>query len=128
MGMNVAMFASVGLGYVGGIVATFVMARFIVAAALRGAAFDAAQRRTVVKLAAAGGLVALLPALLVGTVVGGTLGGAYGEIIARGTVAEASGVVLGIAVGMFAAVALIMCTAVLAGAYVGRFIANRSDA
>lgn len=126
--MNVAMFASVGLGYVGGLLAAFVLARYLVAAALRGAAFDAAQRRTVIKLAAAGGLVALLPALLVGTVVGGTLGGAYGEILAKGTFAEASGVVLGIAAGMFVVVTLILCVAVLAGAYVGRFIAGSSDA
>ena len=126
--MNVAMFISVGLGYIGGVLAVFFVAGRIVAAALRDGPFDPAQRRIVVRMAAAGGFVALLPALFLGAVVGGTFGGAYGEVISRSIGAGNAGVVPGIAVGMFAVVALVMCVAVGIGAYFGRFIARGKDA
>jgi hypothetical protein len=126
--MNVAMFISVGLGYIGGVVAVLFVAGRIVAGALRGTSFDTAQRRIVVRMAAAGGFVALLPALFLGTVAGGTFGGAYGEVISRSIGAGNAGVVPGIAVGMFIVVALVMGLAVGIGAYSGRFIARGKSA
>jgi hypothetical protein len=126
--MNFAMFISVGLGYIGGVVAVFLLGRRIVARALRDGPFESAQRKTVVRWAAGGGFVALLPALLLGTVVGGTFGGAYGEIFSSSFGAGDAGVVPGIALGMFAVVAIILCAAVAIGAYAGRFLARREDA
>ena len=118
--MNVAMFISVGLGYIGGVAAALFLGRRIVAVVLRGGRFEAAQRRSIVRMAVAGGLVALVPALLLGTLVGATLGGAYAGAVSN----PGGGVLAGTAVGMFAVVGLIMCVAVAIGAYVGRFIAR----
>ena len=91
--------------------AAFVLGRAIVSAVARRRTLDAGQRRTLVKTAGAFGLVALAPALLIGIVVGGTLGAAYGEG--------------GVALGTFAVVALVLCAAVAAGAWVGRLLADR---
>lgn len=118
--MNVAMFISVGLGYIGGVAAALFLGRRIVAVVLRAGQFQAAQRRSIVRMAVAGGLVALVPALLLGTLVGATLGGAYAGAVSN----PGGGVLAGTAVGMFAVVGLIMCVAVAIGAYFGRFIAR----
>ena len=63
-----------------------------------------------VRLALAGTLVALLPALLLSLVVGATLGGAWGRQIFQPYGLAASGVPLGVALGtmvVFAAVVLV---------------------
>jgi hypothetical protein len=123
--VSIAMFFGAGFGYVGGVVASLFIGRRIVGVILRSAPFDREKRRTIVRAAAAGGFIALLPALVVGTVVGGTLGGAYGEFFSSSIGGGSAVVVLGIALGMFAVVALIMCIAIGVGAYVGRLVARR---
>ena len=126
--MNVAMFVSVGIGYIGGLVVALLLGRRIVASALRSRAVGTVQRRTVARWATGGGLIALLPALFLGTVVGGTFGGAYGEVLSNSIGAGSAGVVPGIALGMLAVVALTICCAVAVGAYVGRIVGQREDA
>jgi len=111
--MNLALFAAVAIACVGGAVAAFVLGNRAIAAILRRGALDAGQRATVVKSAAAFGLVAVVPAVLLGIVVGGTLGGAHGAV--------------GVALGTFALVALLISVSVAAGAWVGRLLADRAE-
>ncbi|MGZ5036477.1 MAG: hypothetical protein ACXWHB_02595 [Usitatibacter sp.] len=124
--MNLAAFLSVGLGYVSGVAAALILGRRIVRGILGGFPFAAEQRRIVVRAAAAGAFIAFLPALLLGIVIGATLGGAYFQAAFTHVEDGAgdSGLVLGITLGMFAMVVLIMCLAIAAGGYIGRFIAR----
>jgi hypothetical protein len=121
--VNIAMFISVGFGYVCGVVAALFIGRRIVGAILRSGSFNHEERRVILRAATAGGFIALLPALILGTVVGGTFGGAYGELLSGSIGGGGSGIILGITLGLFAVVALIMCLAIGVGAYFGRFFA-----
>jgi hypothetical protein len=122
--MTLAAFLSAGLGYVAGLVAAFYLARPTVRSVMRDPAFSPGQRRTVARVALAGGLVALVPALLLGTVVGATLGGFSGAALADSSGASESGVVFGIAAGVFAVVVPIVWISAAMGAWLGRSMAR----
>lgn len=122
------MFLSVGFGFFAGLAAVFVVARRIVAAFLRKGPMAGPQRKLVLKMAAAGGFVALLPALILGIVVGATLGGVYGETLLGARGVGGLGLVAGIALGTFAVVALVLVLAITAGAYIGVVVARRQGA
>lgn len=117
--MGVAMFVVVALAYAGGIAASAVLGRRIIAAVVRRRAATPEHRRSIVRMGVAGGLVALMPALLLGVVIGATLGSAYGVntagLIALGT----SATVVGIGLGVFAVVAVILSGSVALGAWIG---------
>src|SRR5687768_6995816 len=119
------MFLSVGFGFFAGLAAVFVVTRRIVGAFLRGASVAASQRALVVKMAAAGGFIALLPALILGVVVGATLGGVYGQTLFDARGIGSLGLVTGVALGTFAVVALVLGLSITAGAYVGVVVARR---
>ena len=122
---SVASFVSAGIGYIAGLVMAFVAAKYIMAfVILRSGELDAAQRRTIIKAAAGGGFVGILPALLLGSVVGGTLGRVYGEAASRAIGLGSAGIVPGIALGMFVVVMAVMCIAIALGAYLGRHLAR----
>ena len=70
------------------------------------------------RLAFAGAFVALLPALFLSLVVGGTVGGAWGEQLFGQIGLPASGVPVGLALG----IAVIFALVVLGGAAIGRLI------
>ena len=122
------MFFSVGVGFFAGLAAAFVVARRIVAAFLRKAPVAVSQRIFVLKMAAAGGFVALLPSLILGIVVGATLGGVYGQTLAGGTRAGSLGLVAGVALGTFTVVVLVLCLAIALGACLGIVVARRQGA
>ncbi len=73
-----------------------------------------------VRLALAGAIIALAPALLLSLVVGGTLGGAWGRELSRGLGLGATGAPLGLALG----VALVFAGIVLVGTFAGVLIAR----
>ena len=108
--MTFAPFLAVSIACAGAIACAVFFGQRFVASLVRARALDPGQRRTVAKGAVAFGLVALGPAFLLGPVVGGTLGAAYGP--------------LGIALGTFAVVALLLCASVAAGAHAGRIMAG----
>lgn len=122
--MTLAAFLGAGVGYVAALVAAFYLSRPTVRAAMRDPAFTPGQRRTVAKVALAGGLVALVPALLLGAVVGATLGGYSGAALADASGASASGAVFGIAAGVFAVVVTIVWISVALGAWLGLSMAR----
>ena len=117
--MGVATFVMVALAYMGGVSAAFVLGRRILAAMTRRRAANPDHRRSIARMALAGGLVALLPALLLGTVVGGTLGSLYGVSASAATAFGTTAAILGIGLGVFAVVAVIMSAAVALGAWIG---------
>jgi len=71
-----------------------------------------------VRLAFAGTVVALLPALLLSLVIGGTLGGAWGERVFGRLGVPSSGVPVGLAIG----IALVFALVVLGGGAIGMFL------
>jgi hypothetical protein len=120
--MNAALYVSVALGYIAGLAASFVVARRILATTLRGRSFDSRQRRTVVRLAAAGGVVSLVPALALGTVIGATLGAAAGDAIFVAIGLGRTGAAAGVLLGVFVMAAFILIASIAIGAWLGRYI------
>ena len=111
------MYLAVAVGYIGGVMAAFVLGRrLLTAMAKRIASLE--RRRLVVKLGIAGGLVALVPALLLGVVIGGTFGGALGERLAP----SGAGAAASLAIGQFAIACFTIVAAVALGAALGRLV------
>ena len=117
------MYLAVGVGYLAGVIAAFVLGRRVLAYLVRRAA-SLAERRMIVRVGAAGGLVALLPALFLGTVIGGTLGGVVGDRLAP----SSAGAAMGLAIGQFAVVCVTVVAAVALGGACGQFIGRRTQA
>ena len=120
--MGFILFVGVAVGFVAAIVATVALSRPVLRAMMPKGPEAAAQRRTIFKGAAAGGVIGFGPALLLGTVVGATLGGNYGAAMAQG--ARDSGALVGVVLGVFAVATILLCASVAAGAWVGRRIAE----
>ncbi|MDX1375799.1 MAG: hypothetical protein R3357_09575 [Burkholderiales bacterium] len=99
------------VGLVGGVALMIAVARAAVPRMIMGTK----DRIVLVRLALAGTLVALLPALALSLVVGATLGGAWGRQVLAPFGLAASGAPLGLALG----VALVFAGVVLAGTVVG---------
>ena len=125
--MGVAMFVIVALAYAGGVAAAAVLGRRIVAALVRRRAADVDHRRSIMRMGVAGGLVALVPALLLGVVIGATLGGAYGVSAAGSAAVATSASIVGIGLGVFAVVAVILSGSVALGAWVGDRIGHGGE-
>ena len=114
-------YVAVAAGFFAGIWAVFLLGRRIVAPFLRNPSLEPSQRTTIVRMAAAGGFVGILPSLLLGTVVGGTLGA---RLVPHSPGISDSLQILGIAFGMFAVVTILMCGAIALGAWIGAVIAR----
>lgn len=99
------------LGLAGGVVLAYVLGKAVVLRAIA----KAEDMRLFVRLAFAGTVVALLPALLLSIVIGGTLGGAWGEHVFGRLGVPLSGVPVGLALG----IALVFALVVLAGSGAG---------
>ena len=111
------MYAAVAVGYMGGVMAAFLLGRRMLAWMVRRApSFD--TRRLIVRGGIAGGLVALLPALLLGTVVGGTLGGSLGERLAP----SGAGAAAALAFSQFAIAGVTIVAFVGLGAVAGSLV------
>lgn len=123
--MGLAMFVVVALAYVAGIGAAMVLARRMIASFVRRRSADPEQRRWIVRMGIAGGIVALVPALLLGIVIGATLGGAYGVSTAGSIALGTSATIVGIGLGVFAVVAAILTGSVALGAWIGMLLSGR---
>jgi len=109
------MYLAVGVGYLAGLFASFILGRRLLAFFVRRASHPD-HRRRIVRMGVGGGLVALLPALLLGTVIGGTLGGYMGEHLAP----SGAGAAAGLAIGQFAISCFIIVAAVALGGALGQ--------
>jgi hypothetical protein len=110
------MYFAVGVGYLAGLLASFVLGRRLLAFFVRRAA-NVDHRRRIVRMGVGAGLVALLPALLLGTVIGGTLGSSMGEHLAP----SGAGAAAGLAIGQFA----ITCFTIVVAVALGGALAQR---
>ena len=108
------MYLAVGVGYLGGVLASFILGRRLLALFVRKAS-SLDHRRHIVRAGIAAGLVALVPALLLGTVIGGTFGGSVGERLAP----SSTGAAAGLAIGQFAITGLTIVAAVAIGGALG---------
>jgi hypothetical protein len=115
------MYLAVGVGYLAGVMASFILGRRLLASFVRRAA-GLEHRRSIVRMGAGAGLVALVPALLLGTVIGGTLGGPVGERLAP----SGAGAAAGLAIGQFAITCLTIVAAVAIGGALGN-VFGRGD-
>jgi hypothetical protein len=118
--MGLILFVGVGLGFLAAIVAATFLARRILATMMAG---EPARRRTMLKGAAAGAVIAFFPALLLGTVIGATLGGTYGGALAAQ--ARDSGALAGVMLGVFAVAAPLLLGSIWLGARIGRWLADQ---
>lgn len=109
------MLTAVWLATAIGLVAGAVLAYRIGSVVLPRAIARSADRLLAARLALAGTVIALLPALLLSFVVGGTLGGAFGEYLFGLLGLRLSGVPAGVALG----IALVFALVLLAGAAAG---------
>lgn len=106
-----AIWIATALGLAGGVVLAYVLGK----AVLPRAVAKSQDTSLVVRLAFAGTVVALLPALFLSFVVGGTLGGAWGKQLFGYLGIPSSGVPFGLASG----VALVFALVLLGGAAIG---------
>ena len=118
--MGLMLFFGVGIGFLAALLATFFIGRRLVAAMMPKQPATLAQRRTILRGAAAGAVIALAPSLLLGIVIGGTLGGTYGSTLAAN--ARDSGALAGVALGVFAVATILLCASVALGACAGRWL------
>ena len=123
--MGFILFVGVGLGLAAGVVAALLLSPRIIATLLGRGAAPPERRRTVVKGALAGAVIAFGPALLLGTVIGATLGGTYGGVLGDAAGARDSGTLVGVALGVFAVATIVLVSSVGLGAWAGRWIADR---
>lgn len=102
------------LGLLGGLALAYALG----SAVLPGAVANVEDSLLSVRLAFAGTVVALLPAIFLSLVVGGTFGGAWGEYVFGRIGIPSSGAPFGLAVG----VALVFAVVLLSGGAVGIFL------
>jgi hypothetical protein len=111
--MKYAMVVAMAVGYLGGFTLSYFLARWLV-------------YRTDIKMARLSGVVfgvlAIVPALYVGTVVGGNLGGSYGEAVSESLGQGMLGVPVGLAIGIFSTIVLIVCISTAGGVLLGKLI------
>jgi hypothetical protein len=106
------------LGLGAGVVLAYAVAR----AALPRAVARAEDALLFVRLAFAGAVVALLPALLLSLVVGGALGAAWGERVFGRFGVPSSGVPVGLALGIALVFALVMLGGGAIGILLGKAV------
>ena len=102
------------LGLLGGLALAYALG----SAVLPGVVANVEDSLLFVRLAFAGTVVALLPAIFLSLVVGGTFGGAWGEYIFGRLGFPSSGAPFGLAVG----VALMFAVVLLSGGAIGIFL------
>jgi hypothetical protein len=107
-----------GVGYLGGILFAYYGGRWIIGVFAGRFTFAALSRNLLGLFGAAGGLLALLPAVFLGTVVG-SLGGAYGEVIFQAAGVGMVGVPIGLALSIAVVIGLVACGGVLLGIAIG---------
>jgi hypothetical protein len=115
------LFVGVGLGFFASVVVTLLFSRRLLATMSRGIP-SPGHRRSILRGAVGGVVIAFVPALLLGTVIGGTLGGNYAGTLAA---AHDSGVLIGVSLGVFAVASIVLCGSVAVGAWIGRWLAGR---
>ena len=126
--MGFILFVGVGLGFAASVVATFLLSPRVIATMVARGPGTPERRRTIVKGAVAGAVIALGPALLLGTVIGATLGGTYGGDLGAMAGARDSGAMAGVALGVFAVATIVLIASIAIGAWAGRWIADRDHA
>lgn len=119
-----ASWISSALGLIGGVALMYLAAKATVPRMITGAR----DRRLLLRLALAGTLVALLPALFLSLVVGATLGGAWGRQLLAPYGLGASGAPLGLALGIALVFAGVVLCGTMAGILLGRLLAPRGGA
>jgi len=124
--MGLILFFGVGIGIFGAVVATVFIGRRLVAGMMPKQPVGLAHRRTIIRGALAGAVIAFVPSLLLGIVIGGTLGGTYGSALAAN--ARDSGALAGVALGVFAVATILLSASVAAGAWLGRLWGGRDEA
>ena len=124
--MGFILFFGVGIGYFAAVVSTVFIGRRLVAAMMPKQPVGLADRRTIIRGALAGAVIAFVPSLLLGIVIGGTLGGTYGSALAAN--ARDSGALAGVALGVFAVATILLSASVAAGAWLGRLWGGRDEA
>ncbi len=108
------------LGLAGGVALSYVGGRLLLQR-LVGGSTDVLP---IARLALAGGVVALVPALLLSFVVGGTLGGAWGQYLFEHFGLPMSGVPAGLALGIALVFAGVLLGGAAGGALIGRWLAR----
>jgi hypothetical protein len=104
------------------VVAAFILGRRVLALMVRRVA-GTGHRRMIVRCGAAGGFIALLPALLLGTVLGGVFGMAFGERLAP----SGAGAAAALAIAQFAFGCTIIVAAVALGGALGNLLGRGED-
>lgn len=113
---------AVGLGYLGGILLSYLCGRRIILTIGGRITLRDLRRNFTGLLGVVGGIAALLPALFLGTVVGGNLGGAYGEVISSWVGLGMAGVPIGLVLGICGVTAAVTSVGVLLGAAIGKIL------
>jgi len=121
--MGVILYFGVGIGFFAAVLATFFIARRLIAAVMPKHPAAFADRRTIMRGALAGAVIAFVPSLLLGIVIGGTLGGTYGSALLAN--ARDSGTLAGIALGVFAVATIVLCLSVVLGSLGKKKLAQR---
>jgi len=117
-GMTGAIWIAAALGLTGGIVVSWGAGRLILPRLLAGSLAPLLA----VRLAFAGAVIALVPAILLSIVVGGTLGSAWGAQLFRLIGVPASGFITGHAVGMSVVFALVLLGGAVSGILLARAV------
>ena len=107
------------LGLGGGLALTYVVASVL----LPRLVANSRHMSFLVRLAYAGTVVAVLPALFLSLVVGGTLGGAWGEYVFGQIGLPSTGVAVGLALGVALVFALVLVGGAAIGVFLGRAVA-----
>ena len=114
------MYLAAAAGYLGGVMAAFILGRRLLALMVRRAR-DVEHRRSIVRTGAGAGLAALVPALLLGTLISGLFGGAMGDRLAP----SGAGAAAALAIGQFAVVCATLVAAVAVGGGLGHLFGKR---
>ena len=113
---------AIGLGYIGGVLLSYLCGRWIVFAMSGRITLQELRRSLVGFLGIVGGMATLLPALFLGTVVGGNLGGGYGEVVSASMGFGMAGVPVGLALGICLVTSALTSGGVLLGAGIGMLL------
>ncbi len=71
------------------------------------------------KFGAVVGALSVIPALFISTVIGGNLGGGYGEAVSRSLGLRSAGIPIGLAIGLFTIIVLVMWVFTFIGIIIG---------
>jgi len=116
--MTGAIWIAAALGLAGGVILACAAGRAIIPRLLAGSP----DLRLASRLAFAGAVVALVPAILLSVVVGGALGSAWGVELFRLIGVPASGFITGLAVGMSVVFALVLLGGAVCGILLGKAV------